>query len=154
MGEVAVHGHQSRIPAVVGPRDPLEVSAANALFARAMDHRDPSVGLRQTVEHFASAIRRIVVNEQKLPARIQREDEFADLLDVLAFIVGRDENQRGVHDCALWSLVRRGTWSSQHYFLTADGADYVDENPRDPRHPRLKNVEEFFAELYAFKPCV
>ena len=93
MGEIAIHGNQDRIPAVVGPGDAFLVGAADPQLSGAMGDKDAIVGAGQPVENVARAVGGMVVHEQDVGVEIQRQELAAHALDVFPLIVGRHENQ-------------------------------------------------------------
>ena len=91
--KVGVHRDELVVAPIVGVRDAFRMRAADAELALAVDHRDPRMPPRESVQRRAGAVGRAVVDEQDVRRERQRDELRAQPLDVAVLVVGRREDQ-------------------------------------------------------------
>src|SRR5579863_10320881 len=75
------------------PADAVAMGAANTQFSRPMNRVDARILGDESIDDLPCAIGGIVVQKQNIAFEPQRFDAPVQGLDILRFIIGRDENQ-------------------------------------------------------------
>ena len=70
--------------------------AADAELALSMDHRDPTVLARESIERGAGAVGGPIVDEEDVRIQRERAELRAEPLDVAVLVVGRHEDEEAV----------------------------------------------------------
>ena len=116
VGEIAVHRQQRLVAVLVGVADAVLVGAADAELAGPVHGADVGKLLREPVDDRPRAVGRAVVAKHEVRAEVERAEFAAHALDVLGFVVGRDEEE-----CAAGGHGGRGVVASCHCKLQAKG---------------------------------
>ncbi len=96
VGEIGVHLEGQVVAVIDRPMEPGNVRGPEAQLAGPMDDVDPRVRGRQLVGERAGPVRGAVVDDEHLEPRVLRQDLRDDGGQIVALVVGRDDDQ-----CAL-----------------------------------------------------
>src|SRR6266704_653686 len=80
------------VPAGQAPAEAGDVRGAETRLARAMQHMDVRIAGRELVGDLASAVRAVVVDDEHVSGGNGGSDPAHDRLDVVALVVGRDDD--------------------------------------------------------------
>src|SRR5690606_37388071 len=101
VGEVRIHLEEVRVAAFEAPAEALEVRGAEPELAAPVEHVDPWVFCGEAVCDLAGAVRRCVVDDEDVEPRGLREDHGDETGQVLALVVGRNNDQAAAVACFL-----------------------------------------------------
>ncbi len=93
MGEIGVHLEDGLETVVQRPPKACEVGPTQSLLGEAMQDVYPRFDLAHPIGQISGPVRRIVVDDQDLDARILSQDGRDDLGEVGSLVVGRHDDQ-------------------------------------------------------------
>ncbi|KQR43791.1 hypothetical protein ASF82_09210 [Frigoribacterium sp. Leaf164] len=101
VGAVGVHLDEGRVAALEPPGEAGQVRGAEAGLAGAVQHVHPGVAGGPRVGEVAGAVGRAVVDDENVDGGPAVEGAADDPVEVLSFVVGRDDDECVVHGVVL-----------------------------------------------------
>ena len=96
MREVGVHLEDEVVAVLERPLEPGDVRPSQAILRHPVQHVHPRLVRRELVGQLPGAVGRVVVHHQDLEARVLQQDRGDDLREVLALVVGGDDDERAL----------------------------------------------------------
>src|SRR5687768_9113616 len=97
VGEVRVHLEDELVAVIYRPVEPGDIRGPEAQFAGPMDDVDPRVGGRELVGKRSGPVRRAVVDDEHLESRVLSQYLRHDRGEIVALVVGRDNDESATH---------------------------------------------------------